>query len=140
MTSRRLFFLSLFTAISFAAVMNVYSYQGNTIGNLLIFPTGSTYSKEWRKVDSLSNKGLYKSALEVTNGIYEKAKSQNDASQLVKAIIHRMKFEQYMEEYSLEKAITKLQAEANEAKYPLKAYASIHAGGDLLELLPAQPL
>ncbi len=120
MKPRSIFFLSLLVALSFAAILNVYSFQTKDDIKVLVFPPGSTYEKEWKKVDSLTNKGLYKSALDVVNGIYEKAKAQKNAPQLVKSIIHRMKFEQYMEEYSLEKAIVSLQKEVAEAKYPLK--------------------
>src|SRR3990172_2233821 len=60
---------------------------------LLIFPKGSTYEKEGKKVDSLTNKGLTASALKVVEGIYTKAKTDNNAPQIVKAIIHRIKLE-----------------------------------------------
>lgn len=87
--------------------------------SLLIFPKGSTYEKEWKKVDSLTNKGLTKSALDVVEGIYAKAKTDNNAPQIVKAIIHRIKLESYMEEYSVQKSINKLNEEIKDSKYPL---------------------
>lgn len=105
---------------SIAGAVTVTAYQTSNKPSVLIFPKGSTYEKEWAKVDSLAKKGLNKSALEVVNGIYEKAKTENNASQFVKAIIHRMKFEQYMEEYSLVKALNRLNEEAKEAKFPVK--------------------
>jgi len=116
--ARQLTITAAATAIALTAILNIFSVKSQP--KLLVFPPGSSYEKEWKKVDSLSNKGLYKSALDVTEGIYTKAKSQNNAPQLVKAIIHRMKFEQYIEEYSLEKAINKLSQETEQAKYPLK--------------------
>src|SRR3990172_6814310 len=107
-----------------ATAFSITNYQKIKIKNkntmLLIFPKGSNYVKEWKKVDSLTSKGLNKSALEVVNGIYDKAKIENNAPQFVKAIIHRMKFEQYIEEYSLVKALNKLNEEAKEATYPVK--------------------
>ena len=118
MSSKKILFTAAFTAIALITILNVFKVQSET--KLLVFPPGSTYDKEWKKVDSLTNKGLYKSALEIVEGIYSKAKTQNNAPQLVKSIVHRMKFEQYMEEYSLEKAINKLSLEVSEAKYPLK--------------------
>ncbi|HXP50500.1 MAG TPA: hypothetical protein VN922_11130, partial [Bacteroidia bacterium] len=39
----------------------------------LVFPKGSTYDKEWKKVDSLCNNGLSKSALKQVEMIYTKA-------------------------------------------------------------------
>lgn len=120
MRSKKIVFVFILALASIAGAFSVYSYQGNYKRSLLIFPKGSTYEKEWKKVDSLANKGLPKSALEVVQGIYNKAKSENNSSQLVKAIIHRMKFEKMTEEYSLVKSLNKLKEEAAEAKFPLK--------------------
>src|ERR1035437_6256532 len=120
MKFKKLFLIAFASIISIAAAVTVTAYQTRNKPSVLIFPKGSNYTKEWKKVDSLAAKGLTKSALEVVQGIYDKAKAENNASQFVKAIIHRMKFEQYMEEYSLEKALNKLNEEAKEAHYPVK--------------------
>ena len=103
-----------------ATAFTITTYKKNKNTMLLIFPKGSNYAKEWKKVDSLTAKGLNKSALEVVAGIYDKAKAENNSPQFVKAIIHRMKFEKYIEEYSLVKALNKLNEEAKEATYPVK--------------------
>ena len=109
--------ITAFVAISIIAVaINIT----NRAPKILIFPKGSSYVKEWKKVDSLTAKGLNKSALDIVNAIYDKSKIENNAPQFVKAIIHRMKFEQYIEEYSLVKALNKLNEEAKEASYPVK--------------------
>ncbi len=120
MKFRKLFIIALIAITGLAAAFILTGFQKNKNTMLLIFPKGSSYIKEWKKVDSLTAKGLNKSALEVVNGIYEKAKVENNAPQFVKAIIHRMKFEQYIEEYSLVKALNKLNEEAKEASYPAK--------------------
>ncbi|MDQ3047962.1 MAG: MG2 domain-containing protein [Bacteroidota bacterium] len=120
MNTKKIFLVGLLAIASILGAITVTAYQTADKKALLIFPKGSTYEKEWKKVDSLTNKGLTKSALEVVQGIYDKAKTQNNAPQYVKAIIHRMKFEQQMEEYSLVKALNKLNEEAAEASYPVK--------------------
>lgn len=120
MKFKKLLLITLAALASIAGAITVTAYQTNNKQTVLIFPKGSTYEKEWKKVDSLAKKGLNKSALDVVNGIYDKAKTESNASQFVKAIIHRMKFEQQMEEYSLVKALNKLNEEADEAKYPVK--------------------
>lgn len=120
MRFKKIFFVIIIALASIVGAFSVYSFQGQYKKTLLIFPKGSTYEKEWKKVDSLSNKGLTKSALEVVLGIYDKSKAENNSSQFVKAIIHRMKFEQQMEEYSLVKALNKLNEEAREATFPVK--------------------
>lgn len=120
MKFRKLILIAILALAGIAGAVTLTAYKTNNKATVLIFPKGSTYAKEWKKVDSLAAKGLTKSALEVVTGIYDKAKAENNAPQFVKAIIHRMKFEQYMEEYSLIKALNKLNEEAKEAKYPVK--------------------
>ncbi|MBL7884815.1 MAG: hypothetical protein JNL69_12150, partial [Bacteroidia bacterium] len=120
MNYKKLILIAIAAIVSIAGAVTVTAYQTNNKPSVLIFPKGSTYEKEWKKVDSLAKKGLNKSALDVVTGIYDKAKADNNASQFVKAIIHRMKFEQKMEEFSLVKALNKLNEEAKEAKYPVK--------------------
>ncbi|MGZ4116974.1 MAG: alpha-2-macroglobulin family protein [Bacteroidia bacterium] len=120
MKFKKIFFIAILAILSVACAVTVTAYQTNNKPTVLIFPKGSTYEKEWKKVDSLERKGLNKSALDVVNGIYDRAKSENNPSQFVKAIIHRMKFEQYMEEYSLVNSLNKLTEETKEAKYPVK--------------------
>ena len=88
--------------------------------DLLSFGKNDNYEKLWKRVDSCEQKGLTESALKVVNVIYLKAKTENNAPQFVKAILHRMKFESYKEEFSLEKSIFKLQDEVKDAKYPIK--------------------
>lgn len=87
---------------------------------MLSFSKGDTYEKLWKRVDSCENKGLTESALKIVEVLYSKAKTENNAAQFVKAILHRMKFESYKEEFSLEKSIFKLRDEADAAKYPIK--------------------
>ncbi len=91
-----------------------------TNDGMLSFNKNDNYEKLWKRVDSCQNKGLTESALKVVEAIYAKAKTENNAAQFVKAVLHRMKFESYKEEFSLEKSIFKLRDEANEAKYPVK--------------------
>ena len=103
--------------ISLGFFSNAFTKKRET---LLSFNKGESYEKLWKRVDSCENKGLTESALKIVNGIYSKAKTENNAPQFVKAILHRMKFESYKEEFSLEKSIFKLRDEAVEAKYPIK--------------------
>jgi hypothetical protein len=81
---------------------------------------GNTYDQEWTRVDSLESVGLYKSALELTNQIYDKAKKENNSPQVVKAILHRLKFESKFVEGSEDRAIYAIRDELKTAKYPLK--------------------
>jgi len=84
----------------------------------LSFPKGGTYDQQWQRVDSLANQGLYKSARELSDVIYSKAKAEKNHAQIIKALIHRFKFNAYIEEKSSEKAIYELRAEIKIAPYP----------------------
>lgn len=101
--------------ISMGFFSNFFTKQADFIIN-----KGDSYDKLWKRVDSCNNKGLTESALKVVEVIYAKAKADNNAAQFVKAVLHRMKFEAYKEEFSLEKSIIKLRDEAEAAKYPVK--------------------
>lgn len=103
--------------VSLGFLSNAFTSKKTTALN---FSKGYTYDKLWKRTDSCESKGLTESALKIVEVIYNKAKMENNASQFVKAVIHRMKFESYKEEFSLEKSIFKLRDEVNESHYPVK--------------------
>ena len=55
------------------------------------FPKDGNYEKAWKRVDSLQNKGLTKSALEIVQVIYTKSKAEKNVPQFIRAIIEKMK-------------------------------------------------
>src|ERR1700752_5003054 len=116
--------LSTFTLMFCASAIIAIGFFSKTFTNydseMLSLNKGDTYERLWKRVDSCQNKGLTESALKVVELIYQKAKFENNAGQFVKAVIHRMKFESYKEEFSLEKSIFKLRDEVKESKYPIK--------------------
>jgi len=79
-----------------------------------------SYEKLWARVDSFQNKGLPKSALEVVNVIYEKAKTEKNDPQLVKAYIHRMMFRRSIEEKAFESFIFEMEKDLLEMEAPLQ--------------------
>ena len=86
----------------------------------MITPFKTDYASLWNKVDSLNGKGLPKSALEVVNKLYEKAKAENNTGQFVKAVIHRLKFTSYTEEDAFVLSLIDLDKEAAKAEFPAK--------------------
>src|SRR5690606_16397190 len=78
------------------------------------------YENAWKQVQEHENKGLPESALKVVNEIYTHAKSENNPSQLVKAIIHQLKFTDYKEENAFVKNMIKLKEEVDHASFPAK--------------------
>jgi uncharacterized protein YfaS (alpha-2-macroglobulin family) len=87
---------------------------------MLNFKPGKNYETDWARVDSLTEQGLYKSALELSNAIFEKAKKEDNPPQQVKALMYRFRLSQNFEEYSEQKAINDLRAEIAAAKFPVK--------------------
>lgn len=122
MEFRKILFTLVLGLVSIAAAYSIYAFQSKKSPStpLSNLGTPATYEKDWEKVNSLASKGLNKSALEVVAMIYKKAKAENNAAQLVKAIIHRVKFEQMIEENSDVKAINEVKEELKTATYPLK--------------------
>ncbi len=96
-----------------------FSHRTASAEPMIIIGKGSSYEKEWKRVDSLSAKGLYKSALDLSNQIVIRAKAENNNAQIVKGLIHRFKFSQMFQENSEDFAIYNLQDELKTAKYPL---------------------
>lgn len=81
------------------------------------------YSSEWKKVDSLENKGLTESALKMVESIYKNAKQENNHPQIIKALIFRAKFYSYKEEDALVKSILQIEKDAEELSFPGKQVA-----------------
>lgn len=87
---------------------------------MLSFEFTGDYTDMWNKVDSLQNIGLYKSALEIVAVIYENAQKEKNTPQVVKSVIHKMKFNSYIEEEDYVLAINDLGSIWKNADYPLK--------------------
>lgn len=118
--SARLTKLLLASVVVFTAVLYwTFNHRTAQAEPLILIGKGSTYEKEWKRVDSLSSKGLYKSALDLSNQIVDRAKKENNNAQIVKGLIHRFKFSQMFKENSADFAIYDLQDELKTAKFPL---------------------
>jgi len=78
------------------------------------------YKDLWKKVDSLQNLGLYKSALEVVTVIFDSAQKEENTPQSVKALMHSMKFNSYMTDDDFVLALTELDSLSEKSTFPLK--------------------
>ncbi len=79
-----------------------------------------TYNSDWESVSQEESKSLPKTALKKVIAIYEKAKKENNPSQIVKSLLHRVKFQSQMEEEEIVKAIAELEAEVKANTFPAK--------------------
>lgn len=78
------------------------------------------YEKLWKRVDSLQGKGLYASALELSDKIMKMASADNNAPQVVKAVLHKIKYNSYIKEEDYLVSIGELEKISASAKHPLK--------------------
>jgi len=85
---------------------------------ILAFNKLSDYEKLWKTTDSLIEKGLTKSALEIVNKIYSISIKEDNAPQLVKTVIYKVKLTSQLDESFLEKSIVDLNEEIKKAKFP----------------------
>ncbi len=68
----------------------------------------SSYEDSWKKVDSLENEGLPKSALEIVNTIMEKAQKEQNQPMQVKALMYQLKFSRELEENEFTLALNRI--------------------------------
>ncbi len=93
----------------------------------------NSYTSLWRKVDSLDNLGLYKSAIPPVEGIMEKAFEENNPGQAVKSLKYRLRFAGILDERYEEKLWPLLSESVENADIPTKnvvaAFAAEHLWG-----------
>jgi uncharacterized protein YfaS (alpha-2-macroglobulin family) len=72
------------------------------------------------KIDSLGNAGLPKSALAEVEKLDQLARKDNNSSQIIKAALYRITFQNYMEEDALVTVINTLRKDISRSDYPAK--------------------
>lgn len=77
------------------------------------------YLALWTEVEKFQEKGLPQSALKTVERIYKKAKEQKHAAQLVKALLHYMRYLQEVEEETFVKVQERLNQELKESEFPV---------------------
>lgn len=84
------------------------------------FKISDSYSQLWHTVDSLKQKQLTRSALEVIEVILEKSNADKNDPQRLKALIHKLALETTIEDQVFTESLTALEEEAKNATFPLK--------------------
>ncbi|MEY4134585.1 MAG: hypothetical protein RL386_935, partial [Bacteroidota bacterium] len=77
------------------------------------------YQQAWKEIDSLAKQGLFRSALEKTEGLYARAAREGNTPQLVKTIIYRGRYVQELSENEEIATIELLNKELVNAPFPL---------------------
>ena len=80
----------------------------------------NTYPNLWKEVQKLELKNLPKSALEITDKIYKKAKEENNSPQLIKSLIYQSKFALILKENAHLQVIQHLKNEITKETTPTK--------------------
>jgi len=79
------------------------------------------YPDEWIAIDSLEKQGLFKTALERTEGLFARAQREKNGQQIVKTLLFRGKYMTMLEEDGLIKAIQTIEKETQTAAQPEKS-------------------
>ncbi len=78
------------------------------------------YPKEWKEIQTLDEQALPKSALEKVELLFNKAKKDNNPSQIIKTMVYRAKYNSALEEDGFVKAIAKMRGDMEAATFPTK--------------------
>jgi hypothetical protein len=105
------------TAIAVKSIIPAFQHQ-KTIHDMV--STNDDYIRLWAKADSLVAKGLTRSAIEVIQVIYTKAKNENNTGNFVKAVTYKLKLESYISDDDYVKEINDLNKEVTETQFPVK--------------------
>ncbi|MGB3151099.1 MAG: carboxypeptidase-like regulatory domain-containing protein [Maribacter sp.] len=79
----------------------------------------SSYNQLWAQVHKLEKDVLTKSALEVVQTIYSKAKNEQNSSQVIKSLLFTSKYALILEEDAQLKVISDLKKEISSANFPV---------------------
>lgn len=122
-------FSALFAIVCFATLMAFQSPKSLQSMNY------DSYEERWKKVDSLENQGLVRSALVEVNEILATARKDNNSPQLVKSLLFKSRYISQVEENGFYQAFEDLEAEIKAQAGPTKAILHALAGGFYLEYL-----
>lgn len=75
-----------------------------------------SFDTEWKQVEQDEQKGLPKSAFSKVSEIYQKAKSEENHPQIIKCLLHKLKYIGQVEEEAFEKSILEIQNEIKISK------------------------
>ncbi|MEI6124477.1 MAG: alpha-2-macroglobulin family protein [Bacteroidota bacterium] len=105
------------SAIAVKSVIPMFTHQKTILETI---SATDPYAKLWAKSDSLVDKGLTRSAIEVVQVIYSKAKTESNTDNFIKAVIYKLKLQSQISDDDYVKEIGDLKSEIAEAHFPAK--------------------
>ncbi len=86
------------------------------------------YSAEWKKIDSLVQRGLPESAMKEVEVLYQRAKNDNNPPQIVKTVLHLGAFTGQLQEEGQSKAIQLMEKEVETSSFPVQSIFQSYLG------------
>jgi uncharacterized protein YfaS (alpha-2-macroglobulin family) len=78
------------------------------------------YSRVWKTIDSLEQKGLFRSAMPIAKTVLAKAVVENNPAQAHKALMYKLRYDQMLSENHEEPLINYLDSLIERAEFPVK--------------------
>lgn len=117
----KLILLTSLLAIAFvASSLTVFFNAHSKSGSMILSPDFEDYEKDWKKVDSLVDAGLPKSALDIVEVIYSKAQKESNHPQFIKSILYKVKLKSNFQEEFMESSILDIESVIQKSGTPVK--------------------
>ncbi|MBN3035394.1 MAG: hypothetical protein JW861_07385 [Bacteroidales bacterium] len=120
MKKRWLFLVAFAVLLAITSGTAVHCFIGTGIGAGSQKEDYSTYPEAWKKVDSLVNIGLPRTALEIVDSIYHAAQVEENHPQVVKSLLYRFRLQAAFEENIIKGISEELNALITVSGPPLK--------------------
>jgi len=88
--------------------------------SLMMAQDNLNYATEWKKVTGFDRQGQPKSALQITEAIYKRAKKDKNTNQIIKSLVYRSKYAMTLTENAQLKIITDFETEIKQSGFPIK--------------------
>lgn len=115
---KHLIFLLIFLIIGGGIIYSQYPQQKAKDRKMPQFKKGDDYKRDWKKVEAESSKGLPKTALELVEAIYNKAKKADNHAQIIKSLAYMLQLRSQFEEDIEISALQRLEQEIADSQYP----------------------
>ncbi|MEQ1732714.1 MAG: alpha-2-macroglobulin family protein [Bacteroidia bacterium] len=102
--------------LSYAGITLITKYKMENLKFVIV----DNYDDNYKAVEKLANNGLYRDAMNACELLLKKALTENNTPQVIKAVVHKIKYSQQIDEQSVTKALYELDSLATKVKSPAK--------------------
>ncbi|MEM1328519.1 MAG: alpha-2-macroglobulin family protein [Bacteroidota bacterium] len=97
-----------------------FTFQTQNTPTSMLTVKKDNYEFLWKTVDSLEQKGLPESAQQEVQAIYERAQQDENAPQIVKAVVHLAKYKKNLSEAGEVAALSYMEEEIEKTEFPVE--------------------